>query len=241
VSYPLNDKIKRGYYTVFFDFSPLFVFIFPLKTGNLYTERSFGILLSMHNDQSYAKKLAEFYRKNKRMPSYGEAARIFSLRSKDSAHGVIGRLVKLGLISKDKTGRMIPKEALFQKGPLRVLGLVEAGFPTPGEENLLDTLTLDDFLIGNRDASFMLKVKGDSMNDAGIKEGDLVIVERVETAKPGSIVIAEVDGAWTMKYLRTSRGKFYLEPANKEYKPIYPKEDLRIAAVVTAVVRKYRP
>lgn len=173
------------------------------------------------------------------MPSYAEAARIFSLRSKDSAHRIIGKLAHLGFIEKDKSGRILPKEALFQKHSLRVLGLVEAGFPTPGEENLLDTLTLDDFLIDNKEASFMLRVKGDSMDDAGIKEGDLVIVERTESAKNGQIVIAEIDGAWTMKYLRSTKGKSYLEAANKKYKPIVPKQDLRIAAIVRAVIRKY--
>ncbi len=193
----------------------------------------------MHNEASYIKKLADFYKSQRRMPSYSEAARIFGLRSKDSAHRIISHLCSMGVLSKDKSGRMIPNEIMFQKGPLKVLGLVEAGFPTPGEENLLDTVTLDDFLIDNRDASFMLKVKGDSMDDAGIKEGDLVIVERTETAKPGEIVIAEVDGMWTMKYLRTERGVSHLEPANKRYKAIYPKEGLRIAAVVKAVVRKY--
>ena len=193
----------------------------------------------MHNTESYAKALATFYKKQRRMPSYAEAARIFSLRSKDSAHRIISKLLHMGLIEKDKSGRILPKEALFQKQPLRVLGLVEAGFPTPGEENLLDTITLDDFLIDNKEASFILRVKGDSMDDAGIKEGDLVIVERTETAKAGQIVIAEVDGAWTMKYLRNVKGKNYLEPANKHYKPIVPKENLRVAAVVRAVIRKY--
>ena len=128
---------------------------------------------------------------------------------------------------------------LPDKPQIKLLGIVEAGFPTPGEENLLDVVTLDDFLIDNREASFMLKVKGDSMDGAGIKENDLVIVERTETAKPGEIVIAEIDGAWTMKYLRSSHGVLYLEPANDSYEPIYPKEALRIAAVVKAVLRKY--
>jgi repressor LexA len=194
--------------------------------------------MRMHTIESYAHVLAEFYKKQKRMPSYAEAARIFSLRSKDSAYRVIHKLLHLGLIEKDKSGRILPKEALFQKR-LKLLGLVEAGFPTPGEENLLDTVTLDDFLIDNKEASFMLRVKGDSMDDAGIKEDDLVIVERTESAKNGQIVVAEIDGAWTMKYFRTSKNGTFLEPANKRYKPLIPKENLRIAAVVRAVVRKY--
>ena len=121
----------------------------------------------------------------------------------------------------------------------RVLGLVEAGFPSPAEEEMRDTLSLDEFLVGNPDASFLLKVSGDSMTGAGILPGDLVIVDRGQTAKNGDIVIAEVDGEWTMKFLKKSGEAVYLVPANPKYKPIRPQRELRITGVVTAVVRKY--
>ena len=85
----------------------------------------------------------------------------------------------------------------------------------------------------------MLEVKGDSMIDAGIQEGDLVIAERGREPKPGNIVIAEVDGGWTMKYYRKKGSEVYLEPANKNYPLIYPKENMKIAAVVKGVIRKY--
>jgi repressor LexA len=77
------------------------------------------------------------------------------------------------------------------------------------------------------------------MIDAGIREGDMVIVERGANYKDGDIVIAEVDGQWTIKYFRNRQGQIFLEPANKNFKPIYPKEELTISAVVKAVVRKY--
>ena len=77
------------------------------------------------------------------------------------------------------------------------------------------------------------------MIDEGIKEGDLVLVERKGEPKDGDIVIAEVDGGWTMKYYRKTGDKVYLEPANKKYKPIYPEYDLKVAAIVKGVIRKY--
>ena len=77
------------------------------------------------------------------------------------------------------------------------------------------------------------------MIEAGIQEGDMVIVERGQTPKPGDIVIAQVDGDYTMKYYRQKNGQVYLEPANKNYAPIYPAGDLQINAVVKAVIRKY--
>jgi repressor LexA len=85
----------------------------------------------------------------------------------------------------------------------------------------------------------MLKVKGDSMIDAGIMEGDMVLVERGKTPKPGQIVIAAVDGEYTMKYYRIKDGVIFLEPANPNFKPIYPTGELRVEAIVQAVIRKY--
>lgn len=128
----------------------------------------------------------------------------------------------------------------YNIGMIKVLGLIEAGFPTSASEELIDTMSLDEFLLENREASYLLKVKGDSMKDAGILEGDLVIVERGKEARVGDIVVAEVDGDYTLKYLRRDKDGLYLEPANDKYKPIHPKEELQVIAVLRAVVRKYR-
>ena len=85
----------------------------------------------------------------------------------------------------------------------------------------------------------MLKVRGESMRDAGIMPGDMVLVERGATAHDGDIIIAEVDNAWTMKYLRHRNGRVVLEPANPRFRPIVPSEELNVTAVVKAVIRKY--
>ncbi len=133
----------------------------------------------------------------------------------------------------------IPLEPVPAFGRVRVLGIVEAGFPSPAEEELLDTMSLDEYLIPNREAAYILRVKGDSMVRAGIQPGDMVIVERTSTARDGDIVIADVDGQWTMKYFRLRGGEAWLEAANPRYPPIRPARELTIAAVVRAVVRKY--
>ncbi|MDR3643283.1 MAG: translesion error-prone DNA polymerase V autoproteolytic subunit [Candidatus Doudnabacteria bacterium] len=122
---------------------------------------------------------------------------------------------------------------------ITLAGTVEAGWPSPAEEELSDTMSLDEYLVRNKEATYMLKVSGDSMVDAGIMPGDMVLVERGVAEKDGHIVIAEIDGKWTMKYLRKRGGKIYLEAANKKYRPFYPKENLKIAAVVRAVIRRY--
>jgi repressor LexA len=193
----------------------------------------------MKEDQKGAvEKLAGFYRTHRRMPSYSELLRLWGYRSKGAVAYVVDALVRSGVVRKDKTGRLIPLR--LTDGP-RVLGVVEAGFPTAAEEELLDVMDFDEFLAPNREASYILKVKGDSMIDAGIREGDMVIVERRQTYKPGQIVVASIDGEYTMKYLRKTGERYWLEAANERFKPIYPKGHLTIEAVVTAVVRKYHP
>lgn len=188
-----------------------------------------------------AAKIQAFYGRYRRMPSYAEAAKLFGYTSKDSAFRLIQKLIAAGSIDRDVRGKLLPtdKQSMQADPGLRLLGLVEAGFPTPAEETDLDRITLDEWVIGDRAASFMLKVKGDSMQDAGIHAGDYVVVERTDKARVGSIVIAEVDGAWTMKYLRKDGKGFYLEPANKNFRIIRPKDALAVSAVVKAVVRKY--
>ncbi|OGW56416.1 MAG: hypothetical protein A2Z09_01590 [Nitrospirae bacterium RBG_16_43_8] len=78
------------------------------------------------------------------------------------------------------------------------------------------------------------------MSEAGILPGDMVIVDKGQVPKSGDIVIAEVDGEWTMKYLDKGRDGVTLIPANPKFKPIKPQKELKIAGVVTAVIRKYR-
>jgi len=183
------------------------------------------------------KDITLFYNERGRMPTFSETGQLTGLRSKNAVSKLINVLQKLGVLDKDKTGRLIPKSIA---NPVRILGTVEAGFPIPAEEELADTISLDKLLIENPTATFMLKVSGDSMSDAGILPGDMVIVDKGQDPKNSDIVIAEVDGKWTMKYLKKRGDSITLVPANPKYKPIRPKNELKIAGVVTAVVRKYR-
>jgi SOS regulatory protein LexA len=187
--------------------------------------------------KSRTRDISAFYHEKGRMPSFSEIGELFRLSSKSSVHKAVSKLEAIGVVAKDRKGRLIPGSI---KSAVRILGTVEAGFPSPAEEELADTISLDDLLIQNREATFLLKVSGDSMSGAGILPGDMVIVDKGQTPKSGDIVIAEVDGAWTMKYLRKRGESVTLLPANPNYKPIRPKNELKIAGVVTAVVRKYR-
>ncbi|KKS21272.1 MAG: LexA repressor [Candidatus Roizmanbacteria bacterium GW2011_GWC2_41_7] len=120
-----------------------------------------------------------------------------------------------------------------------IIGKVSASLPILAEENVEGTLTVDSSLIKNPDKVFALRVKGTSMINAGIHEGDLVILDNKRTAKPGDIVAALVDNEWTLKYFNRANGKTYLTAANPAYAPIHPKENLAIGGVVVKVIKEY--
>ena len=186
--------------------------------------------------QSKVSRLREFVIREKRMPGYNEMLRLFGYRSKNAVHGLLTKLSEHGYVTR-KQGKIGFTAKLT--GTVRLLGTVQAGFPSPAEEELIDTITLDEFLIERPEATFMLKVTGDSMCDAGIHPGDMVLVERGKTPRSNDIVIAQVDGEWTMKYFMKDRKGIRLEPANKKYDPIRPTRSLEIGGVVRGVVRKY--
>lgn len=171
------------------------------------------------------------------MPSFSEIGEMLGLKSKNAVSKLVTKLEAAGALERDPKGRLVPRSIA---SPVKVLGTVEAGFPSPAEEELADTLSLDDLLIRNRTATFLLKVSGDSMSGAGILPGDMVIVDRGQPPKSGDIVIAEVDGQWTMKYLRKRGDSVTLIAANPKYQPIKPRNELKIAGVVTGVVRQYK-
>lgn len=170
------------------------------------------------------------------MPTYSEMLKLFDFKSKNAVARVVEKLIEAGLVAKDHLGRLVPTKSF---GEIQMAGLVTAGLPATVEEELAETVSLEDLLIEKKAFTYMLEVDGDSMIDAHIEKGDMVLVEKTNTAKDGQIVIAEVDGEFTMKYFREKGSQRWLEPANKNYQPIYPEHSLNINAIVKAVIRKY--
>lgn len=187
--------------------------------------------------ESVLKIISAFFRENRRMPSYTEMIALLEVRSKSVVHFWIEKLITAGLLVKDGGNHLRLTASPFA---IRVLGSIKAGFPSPAEETLCDIMSMDEYLVARPEASFLLQVSGDSMNGAGIIEGDLVIVEKGREPKNGDIVIAEVDGEWTMKYFRKHDKEVVLESANTRYPPIRPQQELKIGGIVTAAIRKYR-
>lgn len=170
------------------------------------------------------------------MPSFAEMVDLFGVRSKSVVNFWINKLIAAGSLEKDDKGHLTLTKRAFA---IPLAGSVQAGFPSPEEEVLADKLSMDEYLITRPEASFLLQVSGDSMTGAGIMEGDLVIIEKGRHPRTGDIVIAEVDGDWTMKYFEKRDGQVVLVAANPKYPDIRPRTDLRLGGVVTAVIRKY--
>jgi SOS regulatory protein LexA len=187
-----------------------------------------------------AEKIAQlraFNKQESRAPSYAEMAELFGYQSKNAAYKAANKLIELNYLSRSKKGNLTFTAKIT--GGISVLGTVQAGFPSPAEEELVDTLSLDEFLVKRPEATFLLTVSGDSMIDAGIHPRDLVLVEKGGVPKQGDIVIAQVDGDWTMKYFGKDKAGVYLEPANSKYTQIRPERSMTIGGIVKAVVRKY--
>jgi len=130
-----------------------------------------------------------------------------------------------------------PKMLRAEFPPMPILGRVAAGGPLLAEENLEGTLDLTEEFAGQK--VFALKVHGDSMIEAGICEGDLVVVRAQEHAEAEEIVVALVEGESTVKRLARRNGKLWLQPANRRYDPIAVEGDTRVLGKVIGVIRHY--
>lgn len=182
-------------------------------------------------------KLALFYGEKGRIPTYEEMKDIFGVASKNTVAYRVNKLLESGFLIKNGM-----RLELAQRGSVIRLGTVQAGFPTTAEEDVeTELMSLDDFLIERRGYTYMLEVAGESMIEAGIFEGDLVLVEKGRIPKRGDIVLALVDHEYTLKYLDSEKGRPVLVPANKKFKKIYPNPDtFKIEAVLRAIIRKYK-
>lgn len=158
------------------------------------------------------------------------------MRSKSSVAALVARLKLRGLVESTPDRRLAPTRRFFER-PLADAP-VRAGLPNPIDDAPADALTIDDYLIANPSRTVLVRVKGDSMQEAGILDGDLAVVEKRNTARRGEIVIAIVDNQFTLKRLDMERGRFVLCPENKAYPVIRPEGTLEIFGVMVGLVRK---
>jgi len=133
-------------------------------------------------------------------------------------------------------------EALRQSGPL-FAHTVRAGFPSPADDYIEQHISLDAHLVTHPEATFFLRVAGDSMQGVGIQDGDLLVVDRSLSATPGRVVIAVVDGDLTVKQLVSTANGFILRAAHPAYPDITlaPGQELQVWGVVRWAIHKVGP
>lgn len=192
----------------------------------------------MADDRQYLARLQDYYARHRVLPSYARIGVLVGLNSKASVAGLVQRLRAEKFVESTPDRRLKPGQRFFERP---MTESVQAGLPELAPDIIApDTITIDERLIPNPSISVLIKVKGDSMIDAGIQEGDLVIVEKRTSANIGDIVIAIVDNEFTLKRLHKERGRIVLKPENRAYPVIRPKGELEIFGVVVGQFRTYR-
>lgn len=190
----------------------------------------------MSVDASYLSKLQDYYAKHNVIPSYATIGKLWGISAKSWVANYVGRFKEEGYLKLAPDKRLGPGPRFFERrlahSPIR------AGLPNSDPENGYDVVTIDNYLVKQPSRTSLIRVKGDSMIDAGILEGDLVVVEQQPDANPGDIVVAIVDDEFTIKYLERERGNFLLKPANEAYPVIRPKGKLEIFGVMVGLIRR---
>ncbi len=180
-------------------------------------------------------------------PSIREICAAVGLNSPSTVHTYLKKLENKGLLVKDgsktRAIRLVETEAEKMAEPIAeylsvpVVGDVAAGTPILAEQNVTDTFPLPMVFAKNQDV-FMLKVRGDSMINAGIYSGDYVIVTQQDTARDGEIVVALLDDSATVKTFYRENGYIRLQPENDALSPILVR-DVKIVGKVSGVLRIY--
>lgn len=203
------------------------------------------------------REIYEYIRKrvteDHRPPTVREIGEQFGISSTNGVRSVLSALIRKGYVSRSpkvSRGLEVAEAAVPKAEPLRegegegveipIVGRVAAGTPILAVQNLEGTVVVDrNFLAARRDV-FALRVKGDSMIEAGILDGDLIFARQQQTAEPGQMIVAQVEDEATVKYFHPEKNGVRLEPANSAYKPIWVPEDknFSIAGLVIGVLRK---
>jgi repressor LexA len=182
-------------------------------------------------------KFRKFYSKQRRLPTYEEICHLFHFKSKNASFYLVNKLIDAGILEKDKKGKLSPKK-LFH---IPQLGIIHAGHPVAANSLSDNSIDLYQYILDLPGQIFSLIVKGDSMIEEGITDGDIVIVEKGREPRNGDVVAACLNNEWTVKYFKKNNFEVLLVPANPDYPIIHAKgkDSLFIGGVVISVIRKY--
>ncbi len=203
-------------------------------------ERTFSIIkfiMKILRDREHFATLQRYYAQHRVLPSYARLMEILGYASKSAVKKVLERMEAAGILKRTPDGDWAPTERFFE----RVVANepVPAGIPVTTLDDGVEQMTIDRYLIQEPGQTVLIRVKGDSMINAGIHSGDIAVVERRQDAQVGEQVVAVVDDQFTLKTLGRDSEGYFLLPANPEYPLIRPNGKLEIFGVVVGLVRRY--
>ena len=194
-----------------------------------------------NQDNKYLSLLQDYYAEHRLIPSYAAISALLGFRAKTAAAALVKRLEAAGYLQRSAGRRLTPTERFFERP--RSVASVRAGLQEAVLDNSVEMVSIDSLLVHSPSRTFLVPIKGDSMQDAGLLEGDTVICEQSQRARPGDIVVAVLEGELTIKTLvqeKDSKGlRLVLRPENPNY-PILRPDPLEIIGVVTGSFRSYR-
>lgn len=192
-----------------------------------------------NHDPQHLAILQDYYARHRLIPSYSAISTLLGFSAKNAAAALVRRLEQAGYLRRTPDRRLTPTERFFERP--RSLAAVRAGMPEEAMDTSADMVSLDTLLVHKPSITFFVPIKGDSMIDAGLLEGDTAVCERRESANVGDIVVALIGNEMTIKTLVKEHERYVLKPENKaKGYPLLRPDPLEIVGVLTGSFRSYR-
>ena len=188
--------------------------------------------------------LVDYYNKNNVYPTFDEMRDFLKIKSKSGIHKLLSSLEEKGYVNRlphKARALSINSSVNENEKNLPFLGRIAAGNPIEAITGSFEQISVPNYLINNKDEHFSLEVSGDSMVDAGIFDGDIVIIRKTEAANSGDIIVALIDqNEVTLKRFRSFKNSIALEPANKNYKiRLFGEDRVKIQGKLVGLIRKF--
>ena len=190
------------------------------------------------NDLEYFIRLQDYYARYRCIPAYERLCALWGIASRSAVGKVLERFRRNELVERTPDGDWIPSRSFFER--LLAVQSVQAGLPAVDLQAGMTPTLLDDLLVDTPSKTILLTVQGDSMSGANIFAGDVVIVERQESATAGEIVVALIDNELTVKRLVKDGEGWLLRPENPAFVDIHPQGEMKLIGVVTGLARRLK-
>jgi repressor LexA len=191
--------------------------------------------------------IVDYFSSKNIYPTFEEMRKFLNIKSKSGVHKLLSSLEDKGIIERlpHKARALKLKKVIdFPKNDeknLPFLGRIAAGNPIEAITGSFEQISVPNYLLNSKDEHFTLEVAGDSMNDEGIRDGDIVVIKKIDQAKTGDIIVALIDdNEVTLKRFRSYKNSIALEPANKNYKTrIFGEDRVKVQGKLVGLIRKF--